>query len=121
MEKETLQILNNYGINAEDVSDKPTTCIDIDATGRMQEIENLASELGIEVEDSDIQYKTAIECVSLIGSVITIIDFLLKMKKKYGKTLLVGIQSAITKKVINIPVDDAIESIIRQHDENSKR
>lgn len=81
-------------------------CISIDATGRRDELEKLAIELGLKIEDSSTQYLTAIDYISLVGSIITIIDFLVRIKELYGKQLLIDNK---------IPIDNAIHYILRQH------
>ena len=95
MEKEIIQLFSKFGIDIKNIDTEMKTSINIDATGRRKEIEDIAYELDIEIKEGKTQFMTAVECISLAGSVITIIDFLLKMKKKYGKTLMVGIKSSI--------------------------
>lgn len=121
MEKEIIQLFSDFGIDIKNIDTQMKTCINIDATGRRKVIEDLAYDLDIEVEDSKTQFMTAVECISLVGSVITIIDFLLKMKKKYGRSLMVGIKSNIVKKNINVTVDNAIESIIKKQAKNDEK
>lgn len=121
MEKEIIQLFSKFGIDIKNIDTEMKTSINIDATGRRKEIEDIAYELDIEIKEGKTQFMTAVECISLAGSVITIIDFLLKMKKKYGKTLMVGIKSNIIKKNINVTVDNAIESIIKKQTKNGKK
>ncbi|MBR5586095.1 MAG: hypothetical protein IKW36_07640 [Alistipes sp.] len=121
MEKEIIQLFSKFGIDIKNIDTEMKTSINIDATGRRKEIEDIAYELDIEIKEGKTQFMTAVECISLAGSVITIIDFLLKMKKKYGKTLMVGIKSSIIKKNINVTVDNAIESIIKKQTKNGKK
>lgn len=121
MEKEIIQLFSKYGIDTKNIDTRMKTSIYIDATGRRQVIEDLAYELDLEVNDGKTQFMTAVECISLVGSVITIIDFLLKMKKKYGKTLMVGIKSSIIKRNINVTIDNAIESIIKKQNKNDEK
>lgn len=121
MEKEIIQLFSKFGIDIKNIDTEMKTSINIDATGRRKEIEDIAYELDIEIKEGKTQFMTAVECISLAGSVITIIDFLLKMKKKYGNTLMVGIKSSIIKKNINVTVDNAIESIIKKQTKNGKK
>ena len=79
-------------------------CINIDATGRRKELEQLAENFTLKVEDSRIKYLTAIDYISLVGSIITIIEFLLQIKNRYGKRLLID----------NVPVDNAIRKLLKQ-------
>ena len=121
MEKEIIQLFSKFGIDIKNIDTEMKTSINIDATGRRKEIEDIAYELDIEIKEGKTQFMTAVECISLAGSVITIIDFLLKMKKKYGNTLMVGIKSSIIKNNINVTVDNAIESIIKKQTKNGKK
>jgi hypothetical protein len=117
MNKEIIDFLEKKGLLAESFDDAKEICIDINATGKRKEVEEIAKSLDIKVEESNTQYMTALDYISLIGSTITILDFLLKMKRLYGKTLMVSIKSVITGDMIEEPVDEAIEDIISQNED----
>lgn len=118
MDKEIIDFLSKKGLTVESFDNAKEQCIDINATGKRKEVEEIAKSLDIKVEESDTQYMTAFDYISLIGSTITILDFLLKMKRLYGKTLMVSIKSVITGDMIEEPVDDAIEDIISQKEDD---
>jgi hypothetical protein len=117
MNKEIVDFLAKSGLRAEALDNATEQRIDINVTGKRKEVEEIAKSLDIKVEESTTQYMTAFDYISLIGSTITILEFLLKMKRLYGKTLMVSIKSVITGDMIEEPVDDAIEDIISQYED----
>jgi len=116
MDKEIIDFLEKNGLRAESLDTATEQCIDINVTGKRKEVEEIAKSFDVKVQESSTQYMTAFDYISLIGSTITILEFLLKMKRLYGKTLMVSIKSAITGEMIEEPVDDAIEDIISQNE-----
>lgn len=117
MDKEIIDLLAKKGLTTESFDNAKELCIDINATGKRKEVEEIAKSLDIKVDESSTQYMTALDYISLIGSTITILEFLLKMKRLYGKTLMVSIMSTITGDMIEEPVDDVIEDIISQNED----
>lgn len=113
MNKEVEKLLDKKGVDVNALTGKEFQ-ISVNASGRKEEIEKYAKELDVKVEDSKQLYMTGFEYIQLIASAITIIDFLWRLKKAYGSSLTIGIKSKITKKIVERPVDDIIESIIKQ-------
>ena len=113
MNKEVEKLLEKKGVEINALNGNEFQ-ISINASGRRDEIEKYAKELDVKVEDGKQRYMTALDYVQLVASAITIIDFLLRMKKAYGSSLTIGIKSRITKKIVERPVDDVIETIINQ-------
>lgn len=113
MNKELEKLLEKKGIDVNTLT-RNEFQISVNVSGRREEIEKCAKELDVKVEDSKQLYMTGFEYIQLIASAITIIDFLWRLKKAYGSSLTIGIKSKITKKIVERPVDDAIETIIKQ-------
>ena len=103
MEKEIIQLFSKFGIDIKNIDTEMKTSINIDATGRRKEIEDIAYELDIEIKEGKTQFMTAVECISLAGSVITIIDFLLNAR--VGDTLYVTVERSTLTGVENVTVE----------------
>ena len=51
MEKEIIQLFSKFGIDIKNIDTEMKTSINIDATGRRKEIEDIAYELDIEIKE----------------------------------------------------------------------
>lgn len=91
--------------------------IEIDSTGKQQTIESISEEMGLSLDEGEEQFFSAIEIISVAGSVITIIDFLLRMKKLYGPSLMVRVKS-ISGRFIEMTIEDSLNKIVRDIKKN---
>lgn len=112
MNSELKTFLEHNGIQDVDFLENRNTYIEIDSTGKQNSIESIADELGLSLDEGEDQFFSAIEIISVVGSLITIIDFLLKMKRLYGPSLKVRAKS-LAGRSIEMKIDDCLKKIVR--------
>lgn len=112
MNRELKAFLEHNVIQDVDFLENRNIYIEIDSTGKQDVIESTANELGLSIDDGEDQFFSAIEIISVAGSLITIIDFLLKMKRLYGPSLMVRVKS-IGGRHIEMTIDSCLKKIVK--------
>lgn len=112
MNGELKAFLEHNGIQDVEFLENRNTYIEIDSTGKQDPIESIANELGLSLDEGEDQFFSAIEIISVAGSLITIIDFLLKMKRLYGPSLIVRAKS-LAGRNIEMTIDDCLKKIVK--------
>lgn len=104
---------NEIGINENQLVNRLIS-IEIDSSGKQQAIETIAEEMELLIDEGEEQNFSAIEIISVAGSLITIIDFLLKLKKKFGSSLFIRLKNK-NRRFIELTVDDALNRIVKDN------
>lgn len=95
--------------------------IEVDATSIRKEMEELASDCDVRVEDSELFYLGGMEILSMVGNLANILVALITISEKFGSGQVVNIK--LSGKPIKLSIKKAIDFIknliIRRDDDIS--
>ena len=112
MTKELKALLESNGITESQLVGKELD-VDVDATGRLEEVTCMAKELGLTVAESEEEHFDALQLLSISGDAITVLTFLCSVLKKFGPSFVTMVRTA-SDMVITMKVRDAILEILRR-------
>lgn len=112
MTKELKALLESNGISESQLVGKDLD-IDVDATGRLEEVTCMAEELGLTVDESEEEHLDALQLLSISGDAITVLTFLCYVLKKIGPSFVTMVRTTSDMAVM-MKVGDAISEILRR-------
>ena len=92
MTKELKVLLESNGISESQLVGKELD-IDVDATGRLEEVTCMAEELGLTVDESEEEHLDALQLLSISGDAITVLTFLYYVLKKIGPSFVTMVRT----------------------------
>lgn len=105
-QKEVKKFLKKESITKEQLD---SISIEVDATSIRKELEELASDCDVKVEDSDLSYLGGMEILSIVGNLANILVALITISEKFGSGQVVNIK--LSGKPIKLSVKKAIDFI----------
>ena len=112
MTKELKALLESYGITESQLDGKELV-VDVDATGRLEEVTCMAKELGLTLEESEELHFDALQLLSISGDAITVLTFLCSVLRKFGPSFVTMVRTK-SDIVATMKVRDAIMEILHR-------
>lgn len=112
MTKELKVLLESNGITESQLIGKELD-VDVDATGRLEEVTCMAEALGLTIDESEEEHFDALQLLSISGDAITVLTFLYSVLKKFGPSFVTMIRTT-SDMVVTMKVGDAISEILRR-------
>lgn len=119
MDKELQKLMTEYGVSEESLSNSFIS-IDIDVTGRRNEIISLIEKSNLSYEDSDEDNMDGKDLINLGGSVASVLQILKSLESSYGSYCLIGITIVATATIIFLSIPEARNAILKQIKGNSQ-